>query len=213
MNLILRFAMRRPVQLSVPDMGLTPREWAEAVFTATNVPPTSRYGVPGALEVAAALERVGIEPGPSGGRFGVSDRLEVGGQTLTCVAVDNRGVDAWGLGTATFTEPQPLPSPLGPPMHVSAATPPPDAVAYVEDERDRLWTGRGAGEWRCLTDPAGRTAPLMWAGVWREHGPLTPLVPVRLVDAPGQWPEGAASVRAGGPGWSAPGAAGRCAGC
>lgn len=181
LNLILRPV---PVEIAVPDMGLSAREWAQAVFAATNIPFTTQYGVPGALEVAAALQRAGEPTSDSARRFGVGDRLEVSGQHLTCIAVDDRGVDAWGVGVPTFTDPEPVPAPPGPAMHVSKIAPPPVSVAYVEDARDRLWTGRGAGEWRCLTDAVGRTWPGLWASVWENYGPLTPLVPVQRADGP-----------------------------
>jgi hypothetical protein len=175
LSLKLRYAEAAALELAVPDMGLTEREWAQAAFVATGAPFSNRYGVPGALEVAVALESAGALAGPVR-PVGDGDRVEVGGKVLRCIAVDEHRVDAWGLGVPTFTEPQPVPVPRGPVMRVSGACPPPEAVAYCEDARDRLWTGKGGGEWRCLTDPAGRTAPLLWAGVWREHGPLTPLV-------------------------------------
>jgi hypothetical protein len=168
--------------LTVPDMGLSPREWAHAVFTATNVPPTNRYGVPGALEVAAAYAREAQLAQLAHPPFGPGDVVHVGGYAVQCVAVDRRA-DAWGVGVPTFADPVELGAPDGPLMDVGMHLPPPDAIAYVEDNRDRLWTGKGAGEWRCLTDPAGRTAAGLWPVVWREHGPLVPLVPARVVGA------------------------------
>lgn len=180
LSLTLDYALGGAVTLRVPDMGLTAREWAEAAYAATNAPFTNRYAVLGALEVAAALERAGLLSGPVR-PLGVSDRVEVCGRTLTCIAVDDRAVDGWGLGVPTFTEPRPVEVPRGPRLRVSAELPPPEMIAYAEDSRDRLWTGRGAGQWRCLTDPAGRTMPMMWGRVWEEYGPLTPLVPVQVV--------------------------------
>ncbi len=88
------------------------------------------------------------------------------------------------MAAATFSPGVPVPVPVGPCLYVSVRTPPPDGIAYAEDSRDRLWTGRGYGEWRCLTDPAGRTAAGGWERIWVEHGPLTPLVPVTLLALP-----------------------------
>lgn len=179
MSITLHYALDGPLTVRVPDMGLTEREWAEAAYAATNAPFTNRYDVPGALEVAAGLERAGALSGPLA-PLGVGDRVEAGGRVLTCVAVDAREgmADGWGLGVPSFTEPRPVDVPTGPRLRVSAELPPPEMLAYVEDARDRLWTGKGAGVWQCLTDPAGRTMPMMWGRVWEEHGPLTPLVPV-----------------------------------
>lgn len=169
-----------PVTVRVPDMGLTLHEWALAVHQATNAPGADRYAAAGAAEVDRALQagnhsrywRRGTGPG---------DAIEILGQRVRWRAVDGEGA----ASLPRFTDPAPAAGlPLGPAMHVSVDTPPPDAVAYVEDERDRLWTGRGHGEWRCLTDPAGRTASGQWATVWREYGPLTPLVPVDRLDEP-----------------------------
>jgi hypothetical protein len=68
---------------------------------------------------------------------------------------------------------------LSPRLRLSEQVAPPDAVAYVEDAQDRLWTGRGLGTWRCVhSDPQGVTGgPQSWAQAWRDHGPLVPLVP------------------------------------
>lgn len=162
--------------LRVPEMGLTPREWAAAVFAATHIPHTTRYGVPGAQEVAHAMSRL---PRERVLRMAAGDRVTVDGRVVQCLAVEG-DADAWGVRTAVFSDPEVEPLPAGPRMYVDAEAAPPEAVAYCEDERDRLWTGRGAGTWRCLTDPAGRTAPGQWASVWREYGPLVPLVPVRV---------------------------------
>lgn len=169
------------VSVRVPDMGLTPRHWAEAVFQATNAPDAYQYGTPGAREVDRALRagrqsrfwRRGLTPG---------DSVEVLGKRVRCVDVQGRGSGASPI--PTFAEAELVQVPLGPAMYVSADAPPPDAVAYVEDARDRLWTGRGHGEWVCLTDPAGRAAPGLWGSVWREHGPLVPLVPVDVLSEP-----------------------------
>lgn len=162
----------RHVTVRVPDMGLTSHEWATAVFAATHSPMGVRFHAPGSREVASALWQLETPTEA----LGVGDGVSVHGHIVWMVRVDG--------DTPTFTAAEPLPAPPGPAMYVSADVAPPEAVAYVEDNRDRLWTGRGLGEWRCLTDPVGRTVPLMWAGVWRDHGPLTPLVPVERLDEP-----------------------------
>lgn len=180
LKLTIHYAHQPSVSVRVPDMGLTFREWALAAYTATNAPGAASYGdVAGAAEVDHAL-RAGRHSRYWRRGLGPGDSVEILRKRMRCIAVDTPA--GRPLGVPTFTEPvaeETLPGPL---MHVCADDAPPDSVAYVEDERDRLWTGRGHGEWRCLTDPAGRTSPRQWASVWREHGPLTPLVPVQRVD-------------------------------
>lgn len=194
MLLTIRYAEYSPIRITVPDMGLDPREWAMAAFAATRIPLTNQYGVPGALEVAAALadmhtrEHGRVVPALSEG-----DRVVAGDQVVTLLAINHTGTDAWSLPEPSFSPPAPVaPPPAGPVMYVSAQQPPPDVVAYAEDARDRLWTGKGAGMWRCLTDPAGRTEAGMWSVVWVEYGPMVPLVPVQVATEPD------------GPEWSAP---------
>jgi hypothetical protein len=177
----VRYTDRPTLILAVPDMGLSPGEWARAVFTATHVPSTLNYGIPGALEVAAAIANTYADTTtPAVRPLAPGDVIEGAGRSVTCLTVTKRG-DGWGVGDAAFSDPDVIDPPVGPRLHVGPLQPPPDAIAYAEDIRDRLWTGKGFGPWRCLTDPAGRTSPGMWAAVWREHGPLTPLVPVEPV--------------------------------
>lgn len=186
MLLTIRYAEYSPIRITVPDMGLDPREWAMAVFAAARVPLTNQYGVPGALEVAAALADMHTRDlGRVVPALCEGDRVEAAGQVVRLLAVDHTGTDAWSLPVPTFAPAEPVaPAPAGPVMYVSAQQPPPDVVAYAEDARDRLWTGKGAGMWRCLTDPAGRTDAGPWAMVWREHGPLVPLVAVQVATEP-----------------------------
>jgi hypothetical protein len=49
-------------------------------------------------------------------------------------------------------------------LAVSERDAPPDEVAYVEDARDLLWTGKGLGNWQCLHAP-GAGHDVMGAGV------------------------------------------------
>lgn len=176
-KLTILYAHSPSVSVRVPDMGLTLAEWGQAVFLATHIPTAHNYRTPGAREVDRAL-RAGRHSGDFARPLKEGDGVLVSGSMVRCIAVDYVG------GVARFSGPEPMPAPMGPMMHVSAETAPPDAVAYVEDRRDRLWTGRGLGTWRCLTDPAGRTAAGSWARVWVEHGPLVPLVPVDVLPEP-----------------------------
>lgn len=171
----------RPLSVTVPDMGLTRTEWAEAAYAVLLTSVAGSSAAPGAAEFDHALRSDSIALAAAR-PMRPGDRVMLQGRQLTLLSVS--GVGQHATNVPAFSAPAPLPVPTGPMMHVDAHTAPPEALAYVEDARDRLWTGRGYGEWRCLTDPAGRTSPAPWASVWREHGPLTPLVPVDLIVEP-----------------------------
>lgn len=171
----------RPLSVIVPDMGLTRTEWAEAAYAVLLTSVAGSSTVPGAAEFDRALRSdpaalAAARPMQSG------DWVMLQGRQLTLLSVS--GVGQHATNVPAFSAPAPLPVPSGPMMHVDADTAPPEALAYVEDVLDRLWTGRGYGEWRCLTDMSGRTSPAAWASVWREYGPLVPLVPVELLAEP-----------------------------
>jgi hypothetical protein len=188
LTLTLAYGNGARVRLLVPDIGLTPREWAAAAYAATNQPATTRYGVDGAADVARAIWRDHATEAACRA-LGVGDAVHVLGTAVTCLAVSDEPRDAWCVATPTFDGGAAVPAPAGPGLHVSADTPPPESVAYAEDARDRRWTGKGYGVWRCLTDLAGRTRPAAWGSVWRDHGPLVPLVPVTVLPEPEVWAE------------------------
>lgn len=150
------------VTLTVPDLGLSPQQWAQAVYVATNVASTLHYGQPGAEVIATALAAL-----PGRGRH---QRLQVGdtvhvvtASNVTLSALSAEPVDAWGLPTAMFRH-----DPYQPPPTV-----------YATDARDRVWTGRGAdGLWRCLGYAGREPTRLPWEQLEDLHGPMTPLVPV-----------------------------------
>lgn len=170
------------VTIPVPDMGLTGTEWGVAVYEASRSPHATRHTAPGAGEVATAIStdyRLSARVWP----LRVGGMVVIDGTVVRLVRVDEGGVP-------TFGGPEADPAPRGPLMEVSATVPPPDQVAYAEDERDRLWTGRGAGTWRCLTDAAGATEPGGWEATWMRYGPLVPLVPVDVMEPqPREWAE------------------------
>lgn len=166
------------LSLTVPALdGLTAAEVAEAAYVVTHIPPTHHYGVRGAAEIAAAYFAR-----PGGGQvlapLAVGDTVHAAGAVLELVAETGGTPDAWGRQDPVFHVAEGYPG--GYTMRVDGTTPPPDQIAYAEDSRDRLWTGRGAGVWRCLTDSAGSTRPVLWRTLWDDEGPMVPLVPTAV---------------------------------
>jgi hypothetical protein len=193
MHVVLTYRATGALTLNVPALtGMDPAEVAVAAYVVSHTPPTNHYGTPGAAAIAAAY----FARPSSGSRLSpmtVGDLVHAGGVVAELTGERDGPQDAWGRMTPEFTivedhRPQTL--------TLAAAVPPPDLVAYVEDNRDRLWTGKGAGVWRCLTDPPRRTVPQNWATVWELHGPLVPLLPVgespAVVDDSTGWPGPAA---------------------
>lgn len=163
--------------LDVPELrGMTGPQVADAAYAVTHTPPCNDYGLSGATAIGAAYFRR-----PPGRQIlaplQVGDLVHAAGMVLRLVAEKTGETNVWGRHSPVFATIEGT-GPAGEPLHVSSRVAPPDEIAYAEDARDRLWTGKGAGVWSCLTDPAGRTAPVSWRKVWLDHGPLRPLAPV-----------------------------------
>jgi hypothetical protein len=174
-HIVISRATGDAVALVVPDLtGLTPDEVARAVYAASLGPHwrsimsavIGTASIPGASAVLDRWTR--YLAGRPHLPLNLGDRVHAAGAVLELTS------DTVRHGPL-FTVVESM-RPADHPMPLSAVVPPPDEVAYVEDDRDRLWTGKGAGTWRCLTDAAGRTVPQSWSKVWADHGPLTPLV-------------------------------------
>lgn len=169
------------LSLDVPALdGYTAAEVAEAAYVVTHVPPTHHYGAAGASEIAAAYFAR-----PSGGQclapLAVGDTVHAAGAVLELVGETGGTPDAWGRQDPVFRTIEGYPG--GYAVRVDKSTPPPDQIAYAEDSRDRLWTGKGAGMWRCLTDAAGSTRPVSWWTLWEDEGPMIPLAPAAVAAA------------------------------
>ena len=180
MHLVLTYRATGALTLNVPALtGMDPAAVAQAAYVVSHTPPTNHYGMAGASAIAAvyfARPSTGSRLSP----LTLGDLVHAGGAVLELVGEHDGPPDAWGRMTPEFAV---VEDHRTPPLTVAAAVPPPDHVAYVEDNRDRLWTGRGAGVWRCLTDPPRRTVPQSWQTVWELHGPLVPLLPVGTAPA------------------------------
>lgn len=175
MHLVLTYRATGALTLNVPALtGMDPAEIAEAAYVVSHTPPTNHYGKPGAADIAAAY----FARPSSAARLSpltLGDLVHAAGSVLELVGEHEGPADAWGRMAPEFAVVEQYGAPR---LVVAAKVPPPDHVAYAEDNRDRLWTGKGAGVWRCLTDAPRRTVPQSWQTVWEMHGPLVPLLPV-----------------------------------
>lgn len=172
------------LSLNVPALdGLTAAEVAEAAYVVTHVPPTHDYGVTGASAIASAYF---AQPncGQALAPLVVGDTVHAAGGVLELVAETGGTPDGWGRQEPVFQVAEGYPA--GYVLRLSETVPPPDQIAYAEDSRDRLWTGRGADVWTCLTDSAGRTRPVLWRTLWEDHGPMVPLAPVAVAGPPAE---------------------------
>lgn len=165
--------------LDVPRLrGLTPEQVATGAYVATHTPPADRYAVPAAGDIAAAY--FAAPPGRQTlAPLAVGDLVHAGGAVLELAHEVAGETNVWGSHDPVWKVRE-AHGGAGSVMHVTSTVVPPDEIAYAEDSRDRLWTGRGGGIWRCLTDPAGRTVPVSWRQAWMDHGPLRPLLPVTV---------------------------------
>jgi hypothetical protein len=162
---------------NIPDNGLTIWEWAHAVHAYAAGEPVTGDDQPGVEEIRAAFHAFSelAHPLPP---LRPGDVVEVDGRRVTV-----ESVTPGGRPPVVFTQPYSADMIDRPECMVAGNVPPPDGIAYVEDQRDRLWTGRGFGQWRCVTGGITGTYSPSWQQLWRDHGPLTPLVPARQ-----QWP-------------------------
>lgn len=172
------------LSLNVPALdGLTAAEVAEAAYVVTHVPPTHDYGVPGAAAIAGAYFAQPT-PGQALAPLVVGDTVHAAGGVLELVAETGGTPDAWGRQEPVFQVAEGYPA--GYVLRLGETVAPPDQIAYAEDSRDRLWTGKGAGVWTCLTDSGGRTRPVLWRTLWADEGPMTPLAPVAVAGPPAE---------------------------
>lgn len=185
MHIVLSYrSTGNALALDVPALdGMTAEQVAAAAYAVTTrafvqLPSTGRVG-PAARHISAAYYTGQRAGGVSMVPMHVGDRVHAAGAVLQLATERTGEPDAWGHYTPTFRTLETFTG-CGSGMALSGRVAPPDQIAYAEDCRDRLWTGRGAGIWTCLRDPAGRTAPVSWWKAWEQYGPLVPLVPATV---------------------------------
>ncbi len=171
MNIVLNYR-RTGGAIAVDVPALTPvvataLEIAQSAYSFTRQPPPGRCGNDAARLIADAYyqdQRAGAHPLLP---LAVGDRVHAAGAVLELAAELPGGEPVFRAVERCAAHA----------VAVSGQLPPPVQIAYAEDSRDRLWTGKGAGIWTCLTDTARRTAPVSWWKLWEDHGPMVPLVP------------------------------------